>query len=91
MKQAEHVEHRTGHGEGGGDAQGESTPARWSRALVHEVRTHPFGYGVMAVALVAGPCLIAMIFPQVSWVQAIVGGVAFGVYAALCAVPQKFM
>jgi len=63
----------------------------WKDALVAEVRSHPFGYGVLAVALVVGPFLIRMIFPEVSPLQAVVGGIAFGVYAALCAVPQKFM
>ena len=63
----------------------------WKDALVAEVRSHPFGYGVLAVALLIGPFLIMMIFPEVSPLQAVVGGVAFGVYAALCAVPQKFM
>jgi len=65
--------------------------ASWKAALIAEVRSHPFGYGVLAVALVVGPVLIAMIFPEVSPLQAVVGGIAFGVYAALCAVPQKFM
>lgn len=64
---------------------------RLKAALVREIRSHPFGYGVLAVAIVVGPFLISMIFPQVSAVQAIVGGIAFGVYAAICAVPQKFM
>jgi len=63
----------------------------WKQALVHEVRTHPFGYGVLAVALVAGPLLLRMIFPEVTIFQSIVGGLAFGIYLALCAVPQKFM
>ena len=63
----------------------------WQAALRHEIRTHKFGYSVLAVALVAGPILLRMIFPSISIVQAIVGGLAFGVYLALCAVPQKFM
>jgi hypothetical protein len=63
----------------------------WREALIHEIRTHPFGYGVLAVALIAGPILLRMIFPEVTLVQSIVGGLAFGVYLALCAVPQKFM
>lgn len=63
----------------------------WRDALKREVRTHPFGYGVLAVALVTGPILIKMIFPEVTNLQAVVGGLAFGVYLALCAVPQKFM
>lgn len=45
----------------------------------------------MAVGLVLGPVLIRMIFPDVTLLQPIVVGLAFGVYAALSAVPQKFM
>jgi hypothetical protein len=59
--------------------------------VTEEVRSHPFGYSVMGVGLLIGPVLITMIFPQVTVLQAIVGGLAFGVYGALCAVPQKFM
>jgi hypothetical protein len=65
--------------------------SRWKDALIAEVRSHPFGYGVLAVALLVGPFLITMIFPEVTPVQAVIGGIAFGVYGALCAVPQKFM
>lgn len=59
--------------------------------LVKEVRTHPFGYSVLAAFLVGGPFLAVLIFPEAPPVVAAVGGLAFGVYAALCAVPQKFM
>ncbi len=59
--------------------------------LVHEVRTHPFGYSVLAVFLVAGPYLATLIFPQAPPAAAAIGGLAFGIYAALCTVPQKFM
>ncbi len=60
-------------------------------ALIAEVKGRPFAYSVMAVGLVLGPVLIRMIFPDVTLLQSIVGGLAFGVYAALSAVPQKFM
>lgn len=59
--------------------------------LIHEIRTHPFGYVVLAFFLVAGPVLAMMIFPQAPPAAAAVGGLAFGVYAALCSVPQKFL
>jgi len=61
------------------------------RTLVHEVRTHPFGYSVLAAFVVGGPAIAVMIFPEAPPAVAAVGGLAFGVYAALCAVPQKFM
>ena len=63
----------------------------WKESLANEVRTHRFGYAVLAVALVTSPLLILKIFPGVSPIQAVIGGLAFGVYLALCAVPQKFM
>jgi len=78
------------HPQGENSADG-SKATTWQDVLIAEVRSHPFGYGVLAVALLLGPFLITMIFPEVSPLQAVVGGVAFGVYAALCAVPQKFM
>ena len=59
--------------------------------IIKEVRTHPFGYTVLAIFLVAGPLLAPLIFPQAPPSVAIVGGLAFGLYAALSAVPQKFL
>ena len=59
--------------------------------IVSEVKGRPFAYSVLAVALVAGPILAVMIFPQAPPAAAAVGGLLFGVYGALCAVPQKFM
>jgi len=59
--------------------------------LLKEVRTHPFGYAVLGAFLVGGPFLSILIFPEAPPAVAAVGGLAFGAYAALCAVPQKFM
>jgi hypothetical protein len=63
---------------------------RWA-AVLHEVRTHPFGYTVMLLFVLAGPVAAPFLFPQAPPAVAIVGGLAFGIYAALCAVPQKFL
>lgn len=63
----------------------------WRSRLAHEFRTHPFGYIVLGIFVVAGPLLAPLIFPQAPPAVAIVGGLAFGAYAALCAVPQKFL
>lgn len=63
----------------------------WKEALLHEVRTHPFGYVVLGLFLLAGPLLAPLLFPQAPPAVAIVGGLAFGLFAALCAVPQKFL
>jgi hypothetical protein len=59
--------------------------------IVKEIKSRPFAYGVLAAALVGGPIIATMIFPQAPPGAAAAGGLIFGVYAALCAVPQKFM
>jgi hypothetical protein len=70
----------------------EGPPKRsWKEAIVREVRTHPVGYVVLGLFVLAGPALAPLIFPQAPPAVAIVGGLAFGLYAALCAVPQKFL
>ena len=66
------------------------SPTLWRR-LVHEVRTHPFGYAVLLVGIFLGPVLAVMIFPDAPPAAAAAGGLAFGVYAALSSVPQKFL
>lgn len=67
-----------------------ASPSLWSR-LAREVRTHPFGYAVLAVGIFLGPVLAVMIFPDAPPAAAAAGGLAFGVYAALSSVPQKFL
>ena len=59
--------------------------------IVDEVRSRPFGYIVLAIFIVAGPICAPFLFPQAPPAVAIVGGLVFGLYAALCAVPQKFL
>jgi hypothetical protein len=63
---------------------------RW-RAVVREVRSRPFGYTVLFLFVLAGPFAAPFLFPQAPPAVAIFGGLAFGLYAALCAVPQKFL
>ena len=67
-----------------------STRRRLVGAIGRELRDHAFAYGVVAAFLVAGPIAVAMIFPEASPWLGLVGGLVFGVYAALCAVPDKF-
>ncbi len=67
-----------------------STLRRLVGAIGRELRDHAFAYGVVAAFLVAGPIAVAMIFPEASPWLGLVGGLVFGVYAALCAVPDKF-
>lgn len=82
---------RKAEGKATGVAPVQSVWQRRRQAVVHEVKSHPFGYGVLAAFIVIGPALIMMIFPEAPPAVVVVGGLAFGVYAALCAVPQKFM
>ena len=56
-----------------------------------EVTSRPFAYGVLAAFLVAGPVVTHLLFPEAPTGVGIAGGLAFGLYAALCAVPQKFI
>jgi hypothetical protein len=72
-------------GEASGDALG------WRARMLRELRTRPFGYTVLALFLVAGPVVSTILFPQAPIAVTIVGGLVFGLYAALCAVPQKFI
>lgn len=69
----------------------QAEPKTFKEKLVHEVRTHPFGYSVVVVGLVAGPILAMMIFPEAPPAAAAVGGLCFGIYAAISSVPQKFL
>ena len=71
--------------------EGASPTRNWRQALLHEVRTHPFGYAVLLAFVLAGPILAPMLFPKAPPAAAAAGGLAFGLYAALCAVPQKFL
>lgn len=56
-----------------------------------EVRRHGIAYAVVAAFLVIGPVLVYLIFPGVSPLLGVVGGIPFGIYAALCAVPDRFL
>lgn len=69
-------------------------PARpaggWLARLRRELRGHLVAYGVLAAFVLIGPLLVHRIFPDVSPLLGLVGGLVFGVYAALCAVPDRF-
>ena len=60
-------------------------------AIAREVRKYPFGYSVMGVFMLAGPVVTHFMFPEAPLGVGIVGGLAFGLYAAICAVPEKFL
>lgn len=66
-------------------------PASRPSRLWREVRRHPFAYLVTLAFAGIGAVAAPLVFPDASpWVGAI-GGLIFGVYAALCAVPDKFL
>jgi hypothetical protein len=56
----------------------------------HELRTHVVAYAVLAVFVAAGPLAVSWLFPGVTPWAGVVGGLALGIYAALCAVPDRF-
>lgn len=55
------------------------------------MRRHAIAYAVVAVFLVIGPLLVYLIFPNASPLLGLIGGLAFGIYAALSAVPDRFL
>jgi hypothetical protein len=69
----------------------ESRLRRWTCALVAEVRTHPLGYGVLAVFTLGGPLIARIIFPEAPLGVLVLGGLMLGAYAALSAVPDLFL
>jgi hypothetical protein len=56
-----------------------------------ELRSRPIAYIVLAIFLVGGPVATHFLFPEAPTGVGLIGGLAFGAYAALCAVPQKFL
>lgn len=56
-----------------------------------EVRQHPIAYTVLAFFILAGPVAATLLFPEAPHAATIIGGLVFGGYAALCAVPGKFL
>jgi hypothetical protein len=75
------------------DPASSAEPARagWLARLHAEVRRHAIAYAVVAVFLLLGPVLVYLIFPDASPLLGVIGGLAFGIYAALCAVPDRFL
>jgi len=69
----------------------EPEPRRGVFAAVRaEVRRHAIAYAVVAAFMVIGPLLVRMIFPEAPLLLGLIGGLLFGVYAALSAVPDRF-
>lgn len=65
-------------------------PARWLAAVRRELRTHAVAYTILVLFAATGPFVVSWMFPDVSPWVGVVGGLALGIYAALCAVPDRF-
>ena len=59
--------------------------------ISREIRERPLSYILLGAFLILGPITAHFLFPEAPPGAAIAGGLALGVYAALCAVPQKFL
>ena len=62
----------------------------WER-VKREVRRHRAGYVIVGLFALAGPLLAEMVFPMAPTGAGLAGGLALGIYAGLCAVPEKFL
>ena len=58
--------------------------------LTRELRQHAFGYAILFTFTLAGPAVVYFLFPDAPILVGLIGGLVFGAYAALCAVPDKF-
>ena len=59
--------------------------------IKREIRLRPQAYAVLAVFLILGPVIARMIFPEAPTGAGLFGGFALAIYAALSAVPEKFL
>ncbi|MEM7409359.1 MAG: hypothetical protein AAF430_03885 [Myxococcota bacterium] len=63
---------------------------RAATTIRREWQNHRYGYGIILAFVAAGPLVVHFLFEDVTPWVGVFGGMAFGVYAALCAVPDKF-
>ena len=61
------------------------------RRLAARWRVRPVGAAALLIALVGGPYLAGLIFPEASGAKRLLGGWVLGAYCALCAVPEEFL
>ncbi len=83
------IKRRGGLGEPAASA--ESARAGLHARVSQELRERPMAYGVLALFMLLGPAVTPFLFPEAPPGVSILGGLAFGAYAALCAVPEKFL
>ncbi len=69
----------------------EPQPAGLAAKLGAELRSRPFAYIVLGLFVLVGPVVTHFLFPEAPVGVGVIGGVAFGVVAAICAVPDKFL
>ena len=69
----------------------ETAQRPWHRRVREEVVAHPMAYLVMLAFVIAGPIVTSVLFPEAPRGAGLLGGVAFGAYAALCAMPGRFL
>jgi hypothetical protein len=60
-------------------------------AVLAELRRHRFAYSVLLAFALAGPLVSSLSFPEAPPFSGLAGGILLGAYAALCAVPEKFL
>jgi len=73
------------------ERSGRSGRGRLCTAVWTELRSYPIGYGVTLAFVLAGPFAARWAFPEAPLGVVVVGGMLLGVWAALCAVPGKFL
>ena len=73
------------------EIEANATEAGLLDRVIAEVRSRLFGYTVLGLFLIGGPILAMLIFPEAPPAVTAVGGLVFGIYAALCSVPQKVL
>ena len=69
----------------------ESESLSWPQAIVREVRDRPVVYAVFAGFVIAGPIVVHVLFPDAPRGVGLLGGLAFGAYAALTAMPGRML
>ena len=60
-------------------------------AVRRELVQHKMAYIVLVLFMVGGILIIPEIFPEATRLQGAFGGIFLGIWAALSAVPQKFI
>ena len=63
----------------------------WPAAIAGELREHAVPYAVLLAFMIAGPVVTHFIFPGAPRGAGLFGGMAFGAYAAISAMPGRFL